>query len=74
MSPKGVNTGASAAIFGMFGCLLVELVFSWSSIAHPKRHVRTFVLVMVLALFLGLLPAVDNWGHLGKSLFMSCFY
>jgi len=66
---RGVSAGASGAIFGIAGALLVTTYFHRDLVGRLwRRPLGTGVLlVAVLAdLAMGwLVPMIDNWGHLG---------
>jgi rhomboid protease GluP len=69
--PQSVSAGASGAIFGLFGVLLVFGVRYRNSIPpFFKRAVGTGVLpVIVINLIIGFtIPAIDNSAHLGGLL------
>lgn len=60
------SAGASGAIFGLLGSLVAFFY------AHRKvfgrrgmLQFRNLIFVALLNLFLGLMPGIDNWGHLG---------
>jgi rhomboid protease GluP len=65
--PATVSVGASGAIFGLWGMLLVHLVLGDKRLAAAKKSLLTFVGIFVaLNLILGALsPGVDNAAHLG---------
>src|SRR5215468_4779782 len=69
--PQSISAGASGAIFGLFGVLLVFGVRYRNSIPpFFKRAVGTGVLpVIVINLIIGFtIPAIDNSAHLGGLL------
>jgi rhomboid protease GluP len=60
------SVGASGAIFGLLGALGTFIYRHRSRLGRAGRmQLRQIVLVTLLNLGLGLLPMVDNWGHLG---------
>ena len=60
------SAGASGAIFGLLGAL-VAFFFRHRKVFGRGGMVRfrNLLLVALLNLFLGLMPGIDNWGHLG---------
>lgn len=60
------SAGASGAIFGMLGAL-VAFFFAHRKVFGRRgmAQFRHLMLVALLNLFLGLLPGIDNWGHMG---------
>src|SRR5215475_12725136 len=69
--PQSISAGASGAIFGLFGVLLVFGIRYRSSIPpFFKRAVGTGVLpVIVINLIIGFtIPAIDNSAHIGGLL------
>jgi rhomboid protease GluP len=60
------SAGASGAIFGMLGALAAFLYRHRGLFGRFGRlQLRQIVIVAVLNLGLGLMPGIDNWGHLG---------
>jgi rhomboid protease GluP len=60
------SAGASGAIFGMLGALAAFLYRHRGLFGRFGRlQLRQIVLVAMLNLGLGLMPGIDNWGHLG---------
>ena len=69
--PYSISAGASGAIFGLFGVLLVFGLRYRDAIPHDfKRAVGTGVLpVIVINLIIGFtIPAIDNSAHIGGLL------
>ena len=60
------SAGASGAIFGLLGAL-VAFLFKHRKIfgRQGMLQFRHLLLVALLNLFLGLMPGIDNWGHMG---------
>lgn len=60
------SAGASGAIFGLLGSLGAFLYLHRDLFGQFGRlQLRQIVLVALLNLGLGLMPGIDNWGHLG---------
>jgi len=68
--PATVSVGASGAIFGLFGLLLVTMAMGDPRVAALRRVFMTNVLVFVgLNLALGfMVPGIDNAAHIGGFL------
>ncbi len=63
------SAGASGAIFGMLGALAAFLYRHRGLFGRFGRlQLRQIILVALLNLGLGLMPGIDNWGHLGGLL------
>jgi len=63
------SVGASGAIFGLLGALGTFLYRHRQSFGAAGRfHLRQILLVAVINLGIGLMPQIDNWGHLGGLL------
>ena len=68
MSPNA-SVGASGAIFGLLGALGTFIYRHRNRLGRAGRlQLRQIVIVALLNLGLGLMPQVDNWGHLGGLL------
>ena len=65
MATRNVSVGASSALFGFYGMLLVDLIQNWPLLATPKRDLFFLLLNLVLSLAVGVLPFVDNYAHIG---------
>jgi rhomboid protease GluP len=63
------SVGSSGAIFGLLGALGFFLYLHRQAFgARGRLYLRRIILVALLNLGLGLLPQIDNWGHLGGLL------
>jgi rhomboid protease GluP len=63
------SAGASGAIFGLLGALVA--FFSQHRTVFGRRGMMQFrhlLIVALLNLMLGLMPGIDNWGHMGGLL------
>lgn len=60
-----ISAGSSGALFGFIGLLFVDLFKFWKKIAKPVLNLISLVLTTVFALFLGFMPGVDNFMHIG---------
>lgn len=60
------SVGASGAIFGLLGALGTFLYRNRESFGQAGRlQLRQILIITLLNLGLGLMPQIDNWGHLG---------
>ena len=66
---SGISVGASTAIFGLIGAEGVFLVQNRKLFAGQFRSaIGNVIFVVVVNLFIGLSPMIDNWGHIGGLL------
>jgi membrane associated rhomboid family serine protease len=65
LSPHG-SAGASGAIFGLLGALLA-FFFRHRKVFGRRGMLqfRNLIFVALLNLFIGLMPGIDSWGHVG---------
>lgn len=67
------SVGASGAIFGLLGALGAFLFVHRRTFGRAATfQLRQIVIVALLNLGLGLVPGIDNWGHLGGLITGSC--
>ena len=66
-APYEVNGGSTPAIFGMLGVLYVELFQFWQIVDRAWLELIKLTSFVIILLFLGTFPFIDNWAHLGKS-------
>jgi membrane associated rhomboid family serine protease len=65
-APNGLaSTGCSGALFGILAVTLLDLLYSWKNRPKPGRDLAFILLDVVIAFVLGLLPALDNFSHIG---------
>jgi rhomboid protease GluP len=63
------SVGASGAIFGLLGALVAFLFAHRPLLGQTGMlQVRQLILVALINLGIGLMPGIDNWGHLGGLL------
>jgi membrane associated rhomboid family serine protease len=68
-SPNGIlSTGCSGALFGILALVLLDLLYTWKSREKPVRDLAFILLDVVIAFVIGLLPALDNFSHIGGFL------
>ncbi|KAF9949550.1 hypothetical protein BGZ72_008689 [Mortierella alpina] len=59
------SMGASGAIFGLIGCLVLDLVQNWSLVVRPCWELSKLSLMILFSFAFGLLPFLDNFAHIG---------
>lgn len=66
---NGFSVGASTAVFGLIGA---EMIFFYQNRelfgAQAKQAIGNVIFIIVINLFIGLSPGIDNWGHIGGLL------
>jgi len=66
---NGYSVGASTAVFGLIGA---EAVFFYQNRrmfgAQARQALSNIGFIVVINLFIGLSPGIDNWGHIGGLL------
>ncbi|KAI9149200.1 rhomboid protein [Paramyrothecium foliicola] len=67
-NPGEASTGASCSLFAMIALTLLDLLYSWQERRNPVKELMFIILDMVIAFALGLLPGLDNFGHIGGFL------
>ncbi|EGD75713.1 hypothetical protein PTSG_07830 [Salpingoeca rosetta] len=68
-SPNLVTTGANPAVYGLLGCVLVELLQTWQLLEKPWLQLLKLVAIIAFLLLVGTLPFLDNWSHVGGFAF-----
>ncbi|CAG8579224.1 11039_t:CDS:2 [Paraglomus occultum] len=59
------SMGASGALFGIVGILLIDLFQNWRIIIRPGCELAKLLAMIVFSFLLGLLPGLDNFSHIG---------
>ncbi|KAF9159308.1 hypothetical protein DFQ26_006707 [Actinomortierella ambigua] len=62
------SMGASGALFGLIGCLLLDLLQNWRLVINPCWELTKLVGMILFSFLLGLLPGLDNFAHIGGFL------
>lgn len=65
--PLELEVGASTAIYGLASYYLVDLLVHWTLVFAPLRYFFALIAGSVVGLFIGMLPGIDNFAHLGGS-------
>ncbi|XP_020114771.1 RHOMBOID-like protein 3 isoform X2 [Ananas comosus] len=60
--------GASGALFGLLGAMLLELLTNWTLYTHKAGALITLLVMIAINLALGIIPHVDNFAHIGEFL------
>lgn len=64
VSPGTVSVGASGAIFGLFGALLIFALRNKEKVGSGT--IKNIITIIVLNLYIGLTTSnIDNWAHIG---------
>lgn len=65
----GYSVGASTAVFGL---IAAEVIFFYQNRqlfgSHARQAIGNAIFIIVINLFIGLAPNIDNWGHIGGLL------
>jgi membrane associated rhomboid family serine protease len=68
-APNGLpSTGCSGSLFGIIAIVLLDLLYTWKNRPKPVRDLCFILLDVVISFVLGLLPALDNFSHIGGFL------
>ncbi|TID18514.1 gb [Venturia nashicola] len=68
-APNGLpSTGCSGSLFGIIALVLLDLLYTWKSRTSPIRDLCFILLDIIISFILGLLPALDNFSHIGGFL------
>jgi len=59
------SVGCSGALYGLIGCLFLDLIQSWKIIVNPWRELVKMLIVIVASLSIGLCHFIDNSAHVG---------
>jgi rhomboid protease GluP len=66
---NGYSVGASTAVFGLIGA---ELIFFYQNRklfgTYAKQAISNTLFIIAINLFIGLVPQIDTWGHVGGLL------
>jgi len=59
------SVGCSGALYGLIGCLFLDLIQSWKIIVNPWRELVKMLIVIGVSLAVGLCSFIDNSAHVG---------
>eukprot|EP00055_Hartaetosiga_balthica_P009351 m.36956 g.36956 ORF g.36956 m.36956 type:complete len:620 (+) comp6709_c4_seq1:198-2057(+) len=68
-SPRQVGMGANPAVYGLIGCVLVELFQTWQLVEKPYRKLLKVIFIIVFFLLIGTTSYLDNWSHIAGFAF-----
>lgn len=63
-----ISVGASSCLSGLFSAMFADLMYNWNNritIPNPIFSTVTLIIQLVLFLAVGIVPLIDNWGHIG---------
>jgi len=66
--PTVLSVGASGALFGLMGTLLAAMLKNWKNLRRPCLGIIFLSVIIAFNLFIGLLPYIDNFAHVGGLL------
>jgi membrane associated rhomboid family serine protease len=67
--PQLVGVGASGALYGLIGALYGDFFQNHKTIQNKWCYLFSLVLSTVVGLGIGLLPLIDNFGHVGGFIY-----
>ncbi|KAG0259761.1 hypothetical protein BGZ95_004591 [Linnemannia exigua] len=59
------SMGASGALFGLIGCLVLDLIQNWKLVVRPCWELSKLSIMILVSFAFGLLPFLDNFAHIG---------
>jgi len=66
---SGYSVGASTAVFGLIGAVLIFFYQNRQLFgSYARQAISNIVFIIGINLFIGLAPNIDNWGHVGGLL------
>ncbi|CAO3701930.1 unnamed protein product [Rhizopus stolonifer] len=65
------STGCSGALFGLIGYMFIDIMVNWKFLPYPMRDLMGLLVSTIISLVLGLLPGLDNFAHIGKTVMSS---
>jgi membrane associated rhomboid family serine protease len=66
------STGCSGSLFGIIAIVLLDLLYTWKTRTSPWKDLLFVMLDVVISFVIGLLPALDNFSHIGGFLMGIC--
>ncbi|KAF2424895.1 rhomboid-domain-containing protein [Tothia fuscella] len=66
------STGCSGSLFGIIALVLLDLLYTWKTRTSPWRDFLFIMLDIIISFIIGLLPALDNFSHIGGFLMGLC--
>ncbi|EGD73725.1 hypothetical protein PTSG_05431 [Salpingoeca rosetta] len=68
-SPLYPQVGAAGGVFGVLGISIVDLFHSWPVIERPMSKLLSLLIEIAVLFFIGTLPWIDNFAHIGGFVF-----
>ncbi|TIC04862.1 rhomboid-domain-containing protein [Wallemia mellicola] len=71
------SVGASGAILGLIAVSLVDLLFHWKLERRPGLLLTIHIIELIIMFFIGYIPNLDNFAHIGgwlQGLLLSVFF
>jgi len=62
---QNTSVGCSGSLYGLIGCLLLDLIQSWKIITNPWRELAKMIIIIIASLAIGLISFIDNSAHVG---------
>lgn len=59
------STGASGSLFGILALFVLDLLYTWQERPSPWVELIIMIIGVGISFFLGLLPGLDNFSHIG---------
>jgi membrane associated rhomboid family serine protease len=66
------STGCSGSLFGIIAIVLLDLLYTWKTRRSPVKDLLFILLDIIISFIIGLLPALDNFSHIGGFLMGLC--
>lgn len=66
--PTVLSVGGSGSLFGLLGAMLAALIKNWKVLRRPCTSIVFLLVAIFVNLFIGLLPYIDNFAHVGGLL------
>ena len=59
------RVGCSGSMFGVIGTLYLLFFYQWNNLSRPITRLIILIVALIIDFTFGLLPAVDNFSHIG---------
>eukprot|EP00004_Rigifila_ramosa_P025773 TRINITY_DN779_c0_g1_i2.p1 TRINITY_DN779_c0_g1~~TRINITY_DN779_c0_g1_i2.p1 ORF type:complete len:442 (-),score=94.17 TRINITY_DN779_c0_g1_i2:80-1405(-) len=71
--PEMIQVGCSGALYGLLGCIVIDLLQNWKLLRHLNVNPWTLLakqfMTICFSLGIGMLPMIDNFAHSGGFVF-----
>ncbi|XP_055340135.1 inactive rhomboid protein 1-like isoform X2 [Paramacrobiotus metropolitanus] len=68
-TPYVAEVGPSGSQFGVFACVIVEIIYSWKLVDKPWVPLLKMLLIALFLFIIGLFPWTDNYSHIFGFIF-----